>query len=468
MSNKIILRPYQEKWIADIRTQFRKGVKRVCGVAPCGAGKTIMTGWIIKEVVQRGKTAIFFVHRKELIEQTADTFFKLGIPFGIIAAGHKINYTLPVQIASVQTLKNRLFGFPAPDLLVCDECHHILAKTYLDIIDHWNKSLLLGVTATPVRLGGVRLGDVFQSLVIAPSVSELIKLGNLTDFTYYAPNLGLDFSGLQIQHGDYKNDDAARLMENSKVVNDVVGNYLKFANGKSAICYCVNIEHSKILAGRFLVNGISAAHVDGDTDKDERACIVSDFRAGKIKILCNAELFCEGFDVPNMDAVILARPTKSLTLHIQQSMRPMRPDKNNPNKKAVILDCVDRRYLGLPDTPRLWSLDPNEEKEPEPPPLKVCPQCDAVIPLGSRICPECGYEFEWESWIDGNSQLSEVLRGLNGFIQQAENLGYKKGWAAFQSAKSASSYDDLLEIAKIVGFKKGWAWHQWQKMKGVH
>ncbi len=463
MSNEIVLRPYQQKWIDDARRSFSKGNKRVCGVAPCGAGKTVMTGWMIKEAVERGKTALFFVHRKELIEQTAKTFSQLGIPFGIIAAGYAPNYNQPVQIAGVQTLKNHVNLIPAPDFIVCDECHHILSKTYLKIINHWKNSFLLGVTATPERLGGVRLGDVFEDMVIAPSVKELIALGNLTPFTYYAPKSGLDFSKLKILHGDYKIDDAAILMGNSKVVNDVVGNYQRYADGKSAICYCVNVEHSKIIADRFNAAGIPAAHVDGDTPKNLRDQIVNDFRAGNPKILCNAELFGEGFDVPNMDAVILARPTKSLTLHIQQSMRPMRPDPNNPSKRAIILDCVDRaRSLGLPDAPRHWSLAPNEETEPQEPPLKICPDCKAVIPLGARVCENCDYEFEFTEWVDGNGKLYEVLNGLQRFLQIAESMNYKPGWAVHKAAELATSYDDFLLIAQAMHYKKGWAWYQWQ------
>ena len=461
---EITLRDYQKKFIDDVKKQFAKGFKRVCGVAPCGAGKTVMTGWMIKEAAQRGNHSIFFVHRKELIEQTAKTFCNLNIPFGVIAAGFKPNYNLPVQIASVQTLANRLDNVPTPKFVICDECHHILSKTYLQIINRWKDSFLLGVTATPERLGGVRLGDVFQQMVIAPSVKDLIKWGNLTDFTYYAPKSGLNFSELDIQHGDYRNDQAAMLMENSKVVNDVVGNYLKFANGKSCICYCVNVQHSKIVADRFLNAGIPAAHCDGDTPKDERKKIVSDFRQGKIKVLCNAELFGEGFDVPNMDAVILARPTKSLTLHIQQSMRPMRPDKNNPNKKAIILDCVDRN-LGLPDDARKWSLAPNEneDKKPLPPPMKICPKCQAAIPLSARFCTNCGYEFEFEEWQDGNGELSEVQRGLQKLLKIAEERGYKKSWIAFHCDNLAVSLDDFLVIANFLGYKRGWAFYKWQE-----
>ena len=163
--NEIKLRPYQQKFLEDVYKEILAGHKRICGVAPCGAGKTIMTGWLIREFMNNGCRVIFFVHRHELIDQTSKTFTDLGIEHGIIAAGFKVNYDLPIQIASVQTLARRLNSVPAPDLLVCDECHHILANTYKEIINKWKDAFLLGVTATPQRMGGINLGDVFTSMI---------------------------------------------------------------------------------------------------------------------------------------------------------------------------------------------------------------------------------------------------------------------------------------------------------------
>ena len=375
MSN-IQLRPYQQQFIDDVRKQFKTS-KRVVGVAPCGAGKTIMTGWMIKTALDKGKRSIFFVHRQELIKQTSETFTKLDIPHGIICSGVPMQLDLPVQIASVQTLALRLDKIPAPDFLICDECHHILAATYKKIIDKWNNAFLLGVTATPQRMGGKTLNDVFQRMVLAPSVNQLIKLGNLTKFDYFAAPLNINLDNVRISNGDYNSSDLNKIMVSKKITGDIIKHYHQFADGKSAICYCVNVNHSKSVANSFIEAGISAAHVDGETPDTIRTRLVEDFRLGKIKILCNAELFGEGFDVPACQAVILARPTKSLTLYIQQAMRAMRPDPNAPNKRAVIIDCVQNRERhGLPNTFHEWSLDPNIAT-----PL-TCPDCgEKIVPV---------------------------------------------------------------------------------------
>lgn len=459
----ITLRPYQKKFVDDVKKNFRAGVKRVCGVAPCGAGKTIMTGYLIKEAVAMGERAIFFVHRKELIQQTAAAFSKLGIKFGIISSGTTPNYTLPVQIASVQTLVNRLDEVPPPDFVVCDECHHILAKTYLKIINRWEGFHLLGVTATPERLGGIRLGDVFNSMVQAPPVKDLIRMGNLTDFRCFAPKSDLNLKNISVKRGDYVNRELEKLMSDRKIVGNIVANYQKYAAGKSAICYCVNVAHSKLVAENFHKAGIASTQCDGETPKDERAQIVSDFRNGRIKVLCNAELFGEGFDVPNVHAVILARPTKSLTLYIQQAMRPLRPDPLDKTKTAVIIDHVNNSLVfGLPDENRKWSLEPNEEKEPHLPPVKICPACDEVLPIATHFCTNCGYEFEIEGvdLTEHDGELSEVQRSLQKFLEIANERGYKKSWIGFKARDFANSYADFLEVADFLGYNRGWAWHQ--------
>lgn len=507
---EIKLRPYQEKFISDICSAFQAGHKRVCGVAPCGAGKTIMTGWLIREYLKQNMRIIFFVHRQELIEQTSKTFTQLGIEHGIISAGLPTNYELPVQIASVQTLSRRLNTVPKPDFLVCDECHHILAETYKSIVNKWSDALLLGVTATPQRMGGINLGDIFTSLVEAPTTGELIELGNLTPFTYYAPPDNLNMKKVRVKFGEYVNSDLEREMSNSKILGNIVFNYKEIAMGKSAICYCVNVRHSKKVAAAFNSAGIPAEHCDGETNKKVRAQIVEDFRLGKIKILCNAELFGEGFDVPNMQAVILARPTKSLTLYTQQSLRPLRPDPNEPDKRALIIDHV-RNYsrFGLPTEDRKWSLAPNPpKKEIQHAPVGICPSCHAVIPLGCKTCPVCKYQLVTEEdeerrLVESDAILTEVkalleleeakrkfeeekgIPVLNDhykprnerpkyvrqpttpeeFLEIAKERNYKIGWVAIQSLEHAKSYDDCVHIAKICGYKEGWAWYKWKDIE---
>lgn len=484
---EIFLRPYQQEFIRNIREQFKQKIKRVVGVAPCGAGKTVMTGWMIREALKRGMRSIFFVHRKELIRQTSETFTKLEIPHGIIANGLPMQLNLPVQIASVQTLAKRLDKLPQQDFLVCDECHHILASTYKKIVDAFPNAFLLGVTATPERAGGVTLRDAFDSMVQAASVNELIQLGNLTRFKYFAVDSGVNLKGVRSKFGEFNNHDLELAMSSIKINTSLVENYLDKAQGTQAICYCVNVKHSKSVAQSFRDAGINACHCDGETPAHDRDIIVDDFRKGKIKILCNAELFGEGFDVPNCQTVILARPTKSLPLFIQQSMRALRPDPLDENKVAVILDHVQNSNRhGLPNDEHNWSLDPNRPKKNiEVEPLhKICPNCGLVIPRNSAICPECGYPIDSfdENKIFVEGDLHEVQIDFTAnqnsepkikrasttpeeFLEDAKAKRYKIGWVAFQSLNFAKSYEDCLHIADVCNYDSGWAWHRWQEIQ---
>jgi len=483
----IKLRPYQRDFIDAVRNQFLHNHKKVVGVAPCGAGKTIMTGWMIKESLNRGKRSIFFVHRRELIEQTSKTFTALDIPHGIIAADLPSDLNLPVQIASVQTLARRLNSIPAPDFLICDECHHILANTYKQVLDAFPNAYLLGVTATPQRMGGITLCDVFTSMVQSLSVSQLIDKGNLTPFEYLAPDIGVDLDNVRSKSGEFVNSDLEHEMSDKKIIGGIVENYVKYAHGKAAICYCVNVRHSKTVAKAFQNAGISAAHCDGETPKRERAAIVDAFRRGDINVLCNAELFGEGFDVPHCQAVILARPTQSLTLHVQQSMRSMRPDPNDPNKVAIIIDHVQNwTRHGLPDDDRDWSLNPNERDEKKKKP-RICPKCNLVVSYKAHSCPRCGYIFpvgkkhvadtteysgDLTKIIPIKKEKQETQQPLvnlaftkpEEFLSEAKIKGYEIGWVAAKSLKYARSYEDCLHIAFVCGYKKGWAYYKWREI----
>ncbi len=440
----ISLRPYQQQLIDDVGYEFSEGRRRVCAVAPCGAGKTIVTAWMARGTALSGRRAIFMVHRQELIEQTSATFTAMGIRHGLIAAGAAKEYDLPVQIASVQTLIHRLHEVQPPDLLICDECHHIVANTYRRILEHFAAAYVLGVTATPERIGGQGLGEIFQSLVLGPTAAELIAAGNLTPYDYYAPPSKFDPAAAHVRFGEYVKNDLIHQMDDADVIGDIVKNYQNLAGDRRAICYCINRAHSEHVAASFCAAGIPAAHVDGETHRAVRARTIEEFRVGKLRILCNAELFGEGFDVPAMEAVILARPTASLTLYIQQSMRPLRPDPNNPEKRAVIIDHVGNVFRhGMPDEDREWSLETKKRKT-RAMAIKICPACYTALPSTARVCP-CGHIF-------AAAPEERTFTEKDGTLMKIEEIKRKKR----QEVGSARSVADLTEIAIKRGYSLRW------------
>ncbi len=420
---EIELRPYQENFISNLRAAFRKGYRRVIGVAPCGAGKTIMTGWMIKESLKKGFRSVFIVHRKELIDQTAEAFERLHLPFGVIASGCKPIYELPVQIASVQTLINRLEDLPEPDFIICDECHHIMANTYRQIIGYWEKAALLGVTATPVRLNQKeKLKKIFRKIVVGASTPELIVSGSLTPATTFHIPCQLELDEIPDDMGDYDKHVLSKLMAKPDFCEKIVVEYLKRAADKKAIAYCVDVAHSKLLAETFCKFGVNAIQCDGATPKKQRQEIIEGFRNGKYQVLCNAELFGEGFDVPDCHAVILARPTKSLGLYIQQAMRPMRPDPQDPCKVAMVFDFVGNysRFGNIEDDRNEFWIE-EFYKEPKngkgEMPLKTCPVCHGDVPISTLVCggkldearvKEIQEETAWEFSFDAFGTLARA------------------------------------------------------------
>ena len=221
----MILRPYQEKGIADIRALFMQGKRRICYAAPTGSGKTVLFCHAAKKVIEHGQRAVVHVHRQELVEQTCKALAAEGIPYGIIAAGYPENTDAPMQVAMVQTLVRRLDRLRDISLSIIDECHHVLASTWLQIANATPRARVLGASATPERLDGKGLSAVFDALVLGPTVQELIAGGWLAPFVVYAPGRMVNLKGARTVAGDYALGDLARRMNSEVVLTDALVEY---------------------------------------------------------------------------------------------------------------------------------------------------------------------------------------------------------------------------------------------------
>ncbi|MBQ1807850.1 MAG: DEAD/DEAH box helicase family protein, partial [Ruminococcus sp.] len=386
----MMLRDYQSDLINKLFRAYDDGYLAPCIVLPCGGGKSVITAEIAKRFTDGEKPVLFLVHRRELVEQIYYTFVGWGVDMSLC------------KIRMVQTAARRLPSMERPELIITDENHHSLAKTYQKIYDYFPDVRRVGVTATPERMGGKGLRDVNDILIEGVTAKWLIENGYLSPYDYYAPAVTLP--KFHVRRGEYDQHEInAYFQKNVKTVyGDVLRHYRRLADGKQAICYLSGIEVSEAVAERFRESGIPAAHIDGDTPKAERDKIIGGFRSGEIRILCNVDLISEGFDVPDCECVILLRPTKSLTLFIQQSMRCMRFRKG---KRAVIIDHVNNvAEFGLPDADREWLLDGHEKPKGEAP-VKTCPMCFAVVGASEAVCPHCGFVFEAER----REKCTEVL-----------------------------------------------------------
>lgn len=441
------LRPYQNEIVENVRKAWKAGYKAPCVVLSCGGGKSCIVAEMARRTTWNGKRVLFLVHRRELVDQIFRTFVRWGVLMDLC------------DIGMVQTFTRRLKKLRKPALIITDENHHSLAQSYKRIYEYFPDVPRVGVTATPIRLNGDGLGDVNDILVESVSTKWLIDHNCLAPYDYYAPNVA-DLTGLHTKMGEYVTADIEKAMVKNTVFGDVIKYYRQLADGKKAVCYCASVKHSLATAEEFKKAGISAEHIDGSTPKAERDRIISQFRKGCITILCNVDLISEGFDVPDCECAILLRPTHSLTLYIQQSMRCMR---YRPGKRAVIIDHVGNYVRhGMPDDDRTWTLEKKDRKAKKKAvdnseKVRQCPECfytfAAPNPGEKSTCPHCGYEFpsaERELETDESVGLIKIE-------------GFKLD---LRSPSDCSSYPELLEYAKIHGYKAGWAYYQ-AKQRGL-
>ena len=373
---------------------------------------------------------MFLVHRQELCDQIRNTFTEYGVNMNLCT------------VNMVQTVSHNLDAVSEPSLIITDENHHCIANTYKKIYSAFPKAYCVGLTATPVRLNGGGLGEINDKLIIGPTVKQLITQNRLAPYRYYAPALA-DVSKLVTRGGDYAADEVELLMDKPKIYGDVIKFYNQLGNGGKAVCYCATIRHSKAMAEQFTAAGIPARHIDGSTPKAERAQIVADFRSGKIRILCNVDLISEGFDVPDCSAAILLRPTKSLTLYIQQAMRCMR---YQPDKTAVIIDHVGNVHRhGLPDADHQWTLEPKPPTKKQAQAevkIKQCPEC-YYTHVPAEVCPNCGHVYEKTEREIKEQQEAKLIEITSGYTNPSQ----------------CSSIQEIFAYVKAKGYKKGYAYY---------
>ena len=385
------LREYQHRGLADIRAEFNAGAHRVVFCIPTGAGKTVAAAAMIRAAVAKNKSTYFLVHRQELLHQASRTFDSFGIKHGVIAPG--VPYTnYKTQIVMAPTLSKRLDCFGSPDLLIVDEAHHSLANTWKKIFNAYPDAKVVGLTATPQRMDGQGLDELYDVLVAGPAVRSLISQGHLSDFEVYAPPIGISTEGIHSRAGDFVQKELAKAIDKPTITGDVVSTYIRLAAGKRSLVFCVSIQHSKNVCTEFNARGIDAVHIDGTERCDRRKQIMDAFSTGEIQVLCNVDIVSEGFNVPAIETVIMLRPTQSLTLYMQQAGRALRPVIG---KIALILDHAGNALRhGLPDDQREWSLDSRKRlkcatKHDEQTAWQ-CPECDRVLSSSFLVC-SCGY-----------------------------------------------------------------------------
>lgn len=473
-----VLRPYQNKLINAIRESYLRGNRKILLQLPTGGGKSVIFSKIIGGANKKQSGMLFLVHRRELINQASEHLGHEGVPHGIIMAGVMADRDNRNQLASIQTLWSRCFQkemipVPAGDVVVIDEAHHVGSMTFDEILKYYEDSFVLGVTATPTRKNGKGLGEYFEDLILArdygASVRDLMDAGFLAEASYMVPAVP-DLDGVRVARGDYVEDQLASVMDDAKLIGDLVDHYKKHAEHRKAIAFAVNVAHSVHIRDAFSAAGIPAAHIDGKTGIEEREQIIADYESGRYQVLTNCEIFTEGYDMPAVDAIIMARPTKSLRMYLQMGGRGLRPKDDGGD--CLILDHAGNVLRHGPlDEEHEWSLDERttvqqrdaerkaddeeeggekEEKEYR------CESCGFVF-KHQALCPKCGTPLP-KFAKDMETARGELV-GLPGTKKP------KKKKATREEKQRWWSY--FLSYASQKGYKPGWAFHKYQEKFGV-
>lgn len=412
------LRPYQIKAIQDIQKSWDNGAQNVCVQLATGAGKTVIFSSVIASN-QGGSVAI--AHRVELVSQISLTLARHGVRHSIVAQKSAIreivalhmaeigySYYDPqsrVVVAGVDTLirlPHDTPWFKKITLVVQDEGHHPLRE------NKWGQAARLfpharGLypTATPVRADGKGLGrhadGIMDDLIVGLNMRDLICMGYLTEYRIFAPLSNINLADVPISAGgDFSPPKLRDAVHKSQITGDVVSHYLRIAPGKLGVTFTVDIENATEIAAAFRQAGVPAEVISSKTPDLLRSNIMARFKRREILQLVNVDLLGEGVDVPAIEVVSMARPTQSFGLYSQQFGRGLRPMEGKTH--AIIIDHVDNVMRhGLPDRPRLWSLDRRDRRKRSTADdviaLRTClnATCMAVYSRTVRVCPHCGF-----------------------------------------------------------------------------
>lgn len=449
------LRPYQKEMVRETYSAMRNGHRGVVCQAATGSGKTVIAAHMLYEASSAGKRCMFINHRRELLAQSSAKLGAMEVDHGFIASGVDRDLSKDVQVCSIRTLVRRLDRVWEPDFVFYDEAHHMGASEWDRVYQTWRSARHVLLTATPRRMDGKGLGRWASHMVQGPSVRSLIEEGSLCDYKLYAP-FRPDLKGIKTARGDYIKGQLSDVMNSGAVIGSAVDSYTRLSKGKQSVVFCVGVEHSKSTAAAFSEAGYKAEHLDGSSPKAVRDSTMQKFRDKEIDILTNCDLFGEGLDVPGIHTIILLRPTKSLSLYLQQIGRGMRPFEGK--EKALILDHAGNCILhGLPCTNHAWSLEDsdakNSRKQEEA--VRVCPDCFAALEPRENPCPECGHVFSPEP------REIKTEEGLMLEVDVAAEKQERK-----QERAQARSLKDLVELGKQRGYRPGWAYHVFKSRQG--
>jgi DNA repair protein RadD len=433
MKKRIKPRGYQVK-AAEVATTSRK--KRILIVSPGASGKSVMIALCVKvlRALKQKKRILIVTHRREIIEHLKRTLHILGEKPAIIM-GADTTEPGDVTVASIESLLTR--GLPKADVLIIDEAHRTAAASYKKLIAAFSDKRVIGFSATPYRLDGKPL-DEFETMYEAITVEECIKKGWIVAPTCYNGEAAF-LPEVRTSGSEYSPKQLQQMVTKDGLIGSVVRTAKKRLEKRQAVLFAVSVPHSQALTAKLNEAGIKAVHVDGAMPTEERKKNIYDFEAGKYQVICNCMLLTEGWDMPECDAVILCRPTLSLSLYLQMIYRCMRAGGRFP---AIVLDHTWAVALfGLPDRDRKWSLDCGEQRQGTSTSIgvRICKSCEYINDKEDDECIQCGEDLKTEynrvmvPWERAAFELRSVV--YSKVKEIAERKGHDKQWIEAMLAK---------------------------------
>lgn len=479
------LRDYQLHLISAIAEALDDGHSRILGQAPTGAGKTHIIAAIVMAAQAADRRVLILATRTRLVRQIHERLADFGALHGVIAASlpHLRNYSSRIQIASIDTLHRRAIvnehiPLPAADVVIFDEAHLATAATRLQILDSYPGAVRIGFTATPARKSGKSLSTAFDCLIHGPTVKALTAAGVLVPTRIFnTPSVtAAELRALPKDNdNDFSSSALGDLLSRPKLIGDVVGNWLRIANRKKTLCFAVNKAHGAALCDSFRQQGIAAELLTDADDEAIRDEVIGRLEAGSTSVVINCFLMSYGVDVPSVECIILARPTRSLTMYLQMVGRGLRA---SPGKTHCIV--IDHGHvvesLGLPQSDFDWTLDATRNvnaetlkarsSKPAKETMRTCSQCASIWLTSEQgnACPSCGWapapkakpiavqDADLEELADAPDAVSPNDPSVAWFYREACGW-YSRRWPDKWTAKPSSGH--------------WWAWMQTQAKFGI-
>ncbi len=402
----MMLREYQQRTIDQLYAWFEAGNPgNPCLVLPTGSGKSHIVAALCKDAIQNWPETrvLMLTHMAELITQNAEKMRQHwpGAPMGIYSAGiGRRDLGEPITFAGIQSVRSRSKQLGHVDLVIIDECHLVnhkdegVYRKLLGELKAINPHLrVIGLTATPYRLGHGLITDepaLFDALLEPVSIEELVFKGYLATLRSKITKAKLDTTGVHKRGGEFIESELQAAVDTDDKNQAVVQEVVALAGERKAwLVFCTGVKHAHHVAEVLRQHGVTAECVTGETPKKERKKLLDDFRAGRLRALTNANVLTTGFDYPNIDLVVMLRPTMSASLYIQMAGRGMRVKSHTDH--CLVLDFAGVVEAHGPITnvqPPKKGSDGNGEA-----PVKVCDECGELVHISAAVCPACGAMF---------------------------------------------------------------------------